>query len=232
MITNDSSLLRILKTFSSRNNIGFTEIAHALEFETDLTGYYLRKLQNKGLIDKTERGVYQITPLGKSVVAHSSQLSGLAIVPRISIMIIASYNDEFIVLERAKQPFIGTVEWPTYPLKTGVDLSSGATTALQSRLGVDGTPELRGFFRRIDMHGDIIFDDKLFAVHHISLTPELEAKIIKDSPMGNLSLKTVAELRNQAHASRSLIDILEFYENNSVYQEAKYELKSEDLYLE
>lgn len=230
MITNDSSLLRILKTFSSRNNIGFTEIAHALEFETDLTGYYLRKLQNKGLIDKTERGVYQITPLGKSVVAHSSQLSGLAIVPRISIMIIASYNDEFIVLERAKQPFIGAIEWPTYPLKTGVNLSDGVSVALKSRLGIDGNPELKGFFRRIDMNGDIVFDDKLFAVHHINLTQDQKTQIVPDSSMGLISFKTAQELGRLSHASRSLIDILEFYKRKTTYAEAKYELKNEDLY--
>jgi predicted transcriptional regulator len=230
MITNDASLLRVLKIFTEKNDIGFTDIAHTLGFGTDLTGYYLRKLQNKDLIEKRERGVYRITPLGKSVVAHSAQLSASKTIPRISIMIIARFGDEFVIVRRDKQPFIGTHEWPTFALETGVDMARSASNALFSRLGIEGTPKLQGFFRRIDTHKDIIFDDKVFAVHSIDLSVDLKSDVVIDSPLGALSFVTALSLKTMTHASRSLIDILEFHLTNKTYAEATYELQSEDLY--
>jgi hypothetical protein len=226
----DASLLRVLNCFTDTYTLGFTEIAEILHFETDLAGYYLRKLQSQKLVNKVERGQYQISPLGKSVLAHTSQFSSKIATPRVSVMLVASYEDRRIVTRRAKQPFLDRIEWPTLPLISEEDLPEAAKQLAKVRLGVNAQPVLKGMFRRIDVHEDTVFDDKFFAVHTLILNDEQSSQLSESNEIGEILRHTKSELYSLKNAAKSLLDILEFSEGTDTYQEKRYTLSNSDLY--
>jgi predicted transcriptional regulator len=231
MLTNDGALLRILKSFKDRDSIGFSELAQDLDFGTDLTGYYLRKLQRKDLIEKTDRGMYRITPSGKSVLTHTLQLNGLTIIPRISLLFIIAVGDSYVLLERNKQPFIGKLEWPTRALEVGQVLEGAAEASLKERLGIEAPSTLKGFYRRIDTHDGIVFDDKLFAVHTLELSDTQAEQIKDENQMGTISVMNKSMLNTASNRSKALLDILAFASDPTIfYTEKIYSLSSFDFY--
>ena len=199
-------------------------------FETDLTGYYLRRLQARELVEKVERGSYRITPLGKSVLAHRPQLMGLTILPRTIVLFVASCNDRYIVVERAIQPFIGRAEWPALRLLAGELLHEAASRIATTTLGVQAEPQLRGFFRRIDMLDGDVFDDKLFAVHRVELDNTQATNLLTKNQSGKLLQLLEAELTSLPNRAKSLLDILDFTKSDESYGEHVYNLKPTDLY--
>ena len=230
MTNYDSSLMRVLRCFSNTDVLGFTELAELLQFETDLTGYYLRRLQSRELIEKVDRGQYRITPLGKSLLAHARQLSGLTIAPRVSIMLVSTVQDTYIITKRTAQPFIGKVEWPTGPLLAGESLEAAARRVANERLGLDMQPELHGFFRRIDMLQGTVFDDKLFAIHTAALAKSQAADIVSKNPVGEIMQYKDSELKALPNQAKSFMDISAFLKTDAAYAETIYNLTPTDLY--
>lgn len=226
----DPSSLRVLTCFTNTDTLGFTEIADMLQFETDLAGYYLRKLQTSGLIEKIDRGKYQITPQGKSTLAHARQFTNKIATPRISIMLVASFRNTLIVVKRAKQPFLGRVEWPTLPLVSEESMPEAAKQLAKLRLGIDTQPVLKGIFRRTDIHQDEVFDDKFFAVHTIELDEAQISELLESSETGTLLQIDSSELHELENRAKSLLDILEFCTKGDSYHEERYELSNSDLY--
>ncbi len=231
MTTADSSLMRVLRCFAGSDHLGFTELAEKLHFDTDLAGYYLRRLQSRGMVLKIQRGTYQITPLGKSMVAHSDQLSSLSLMPRISIMLVASHDGRYVVVKRQQQPFIGKVEWPTASLELGMALPEAAAAVAKQRFDLPNTqPTLHGMFRRIDKHAGTIFDDKLFAVHTLALTAGQLADLPAQNSIGELQALATTEIEALPNAAKSLQDILAFSKASKSYAEQSYHLSDQDLY--
>lgn len=226
----DASLLRVLKCFIDTDMIGFTQIAEMLHFETDLAGYYLRKLQNQKLVSKVERGQYQITPLGKSVLAHTRQFASNIATPRVSVMLVAQFKGTFIVVKRAKQPFINRIEWPTLPLASEESMPEAAKQLAKMRLGIDVQPALKGIFRRTDTHENTVFDDKFFAVHTATLDNFQISELLKSNEVGEILRYTKPDLHNLKNAAKSLLDILDFSQQTDMYSEKRYALADSDLY--
>ena len=226
----DSSLMRALRCFSNTDSLGFTELATLLQFETDLAGYYLRRLQRRGLVEKIDRGEYRITPLGKSMLVHSRQLSGLTVTPRVSVMFVLAAHDKYVTIKRTAQPYIGRVEWPTGPVGTGELLHAGAARLARERIGLEIQPVLHGFFRRIDLTNDTIFDDKLFAVHTAALSESQAVNLYTKNQVSEVTLHTESDLLQLPNRSKSLLDIFQFTQGDSMYAEHTYKLEAADLY--
>lgn len=226
----DMSVLRILKCFTDRDTLGFTELAEMLHFETDLTGYYLRKLQSQKLVEKVDRGTYQITPTGKSALVYIRQFVNNTAVPRVSVMLVASYKHAYIVVQRAKQPFLNRVEWPTLSLDSEKSMPQAAQELAMTRLGIEVQPILKGIFRRTDIHENTVFDDKCFAVHTATLNDSQMSQLVMSNEIGEILQLTKLELHELKNAAKSLLDILDFSEYAGSYREKRYTLSDSDLY--
>lgn len=226
----DNNLIRILTSFDKQNAYGFTELAEKLRYGTDLTGYYLRKLEHQGYIARTGRGMYQITPLGKSTLAQSHQFSDLNERPRITVILVAQHKDKYLMVKRTKQPFMNVIEFPVLPIARGGELMDGVQRALKDRVGVNLSVILRGFFRRIDIYNETTFDDKFFAVCMAKLTAGHGAKLYKKNSQGELNLKSKDTLA-QENISKSLFDIVDFVQSTDNFAEKIYQLSDPDLYV-
>lgn len=225
----DNNLIRILTSFSEQNTYGFTELAQRLHYDTDLTGYYLRKLERKGLVVKVDRGVYRITPFGKSVLAQAHQFSDISERPRVTALLVAQYKDQYLMVKRTKQPFMNVIEFPVLPIGRGEQLVNGISRALKDRLGIVLSANPKGFFRRIDIYDETVFDDKFFAVFTAELTVNHVPKLFNKNDQGEISLKSKDTL-TQEKISKGLLDLIEFTQSTNNFVEKTYNLSKPDLY--
>lgn len=224
----EASMLRVLQCYHGHDVIGFVDLARKLGFGTDLTGYYLRRLERKGLVEKIERGSYRITGFGKSVLAHNAQLNDISR-PRVSVLLIAKLGENAIIRKRKIQPFIGQHEWPTRHLPSDESIQEAAATLASRIIEQPVVPVFRGFFRQTDLLSNgALFDDKLFAVHVVNLPPDVS--IIEKAKAGSNIAVPIAEIHTISNKSSSLMGIWDFAQGRDVYVEKSYCLSTDDLY--
>ena len=201
-------------------------------YPTDLGGYYIRHLVQDGYLEKMNRGQYTITPQGKRYLALGIGPTQ-RFLPRPNVMLVAKQLDTYAFLERATQPFIGRIEWPAGVIRNGENMATAAARITESRLQVTGQQsKLLGFFRRTDMYKDNIFDDKIFAVHIMSLPADVPLAQ-KAGEHGKVLLATAKEMETFERASRSLLDIFRYVQaGGGLLQEHVYHLTHADLTIE
>ncbi len=221
---------RILACFYDNNELNFVELCNNAGYPTDLGGYYIRQLVRGGYLEKIDRGQYRILPEGKRQLAFHYGKKLFADRPRLAVLLVAQQDQAFVVLRRKVQPFIGKAEWPAGMVNAGETLQAAAKRIAESRLGVDVDPNQVGFFRRIDMYHDAVFDDKLFAVHACTIADNLA--INASSKSGDNILCRKADLFNLPNASKALTNIFNFSQDpGSGFEERTYNLGQEDLDL-
>jgi ADP-ribose pyrophosphatase YjhB (NUDIX family)/predicted transcriptional regulator len=218
---------RLLNCFIDTNERNFADLCTAAGYPTDLGGYYLRQLVRLGYVSHGERGVYAITPKGRTVMVNAKDRQIFTNRPRLVVLIVATYQEKYVVLRRNRQPFIGVAEWPAGAVTIGEPLEAAGQRLAKDRLGARIEPQLVGFFRRIDLYQDEPFDDKLFAIHSCYLKDRPELLI---GAMGTLELYSAAELASINRPARSLIDVLEYVNQHSApYAERIYHLAAADF---
>jgi hypothetical protein len=222
---------RILACYYNQDLLNFVDLCESAGYPTDLGGYYIRQLVKGGYIGKEERGQYRILPKGKQHLAvyYGKQL--FASRPRLAIVVVAKKGEAFIGLRRKVQPFVGVAEWPATAVEHGESLEAAAQRAIKSRLyDQERAVTLVGFFRRIDLYGNTVFDDKLFAVFTAALPDD--AQLLLGGPTGDNILCTEQELYKLENPGKSLLDIFEYAKaGKSGICERTYSLLASDLSL-
>jgi hypothetical protein len=199
-----------------------------MDYSTDLGGYYIRQLVASGYLSKTTRGQYEVTPIGKQqLILFNKEDTTLISNPRLCTMVLAIVGGKYVVTRRKLQPYIGYAEWPASRVKSGVDLEEAAQDVLRRRLHVVGPLEFKGFFRRIDLQGDMVFDDKLFAVYICALADD--APVIPETDHGINIPMTAEEVEVAERAPCALRDILHFCNAPTSYAVTRYQLTPEEI---
>ncbi|HSX32415.1 MAG TPA: hypothetical protein VLF43_04070 [Candidatus Saccharimonadales bacterium] len=220
---------KVLFCFRESNTRSFVELCEQAGYPTDLGGYYIRQLIGGGYLVKQDRGLYVVTPKGKQQIALSFDQKPTVQRPRIAVVLVAEQAGKVVVNRRTAQPFIGFAEWPARSVLHGDSLQDAACMAAKQRLGVDSAPKLVGFFRRIDRYEQIVFDDKLFAVHHLVVPGDVQLHV-SEPKSGTLELYTKEDLRTIQKPARSLLHIFDFVTaGGGIYNAHSYKLGSEDL---
>lgn len=214
---------RLLSCFMHEETISFTDLCERVGYPTDLGGYYIRGLVASGHLDKTGRGQYTITPKGKQQVARAVGTKPFTARPRLLVLLLARKGDEYVILRRSRQPFIGRAEWPAGAIDLGEPAPEAALRILKERLGVAATPVFRNFFRRTDLYAGEVFDDKLFATFEIALPADAE---LQSGEIGELEYVAAKDFPAIRRPAKSLMDILR---SEPPYTERIYQLSVEDL---
>jgi hypothetical protein len=210
---------RLLLQFNSSQELGFNQLAESIGFGADLTSYYLRKLIIAGAVEKLSRGRYRISSVGRrKIIEISNKLQNISNSRPILMLLIKS-GEQYWVVRRQRQPYVGKLEWPTFGFEAGVSVDSQVRSALG---GLDTEScQMIGLFRRIDVVGGVLFDDKLFFVHVVELGT---IDIVSLNTAGEWLALGELDIANQSQKSLSLVDILEFSKVNKFYEERKYDL--------
>jgi hypothetical protein len=219
---------RILYLFTDTDSLGFAELCQRADYGTDLGGYYLRQLQQGGYVVKTDRGRYSPTVKGKQYITMSYYQRQSVERPRPAIILIAEQAGQFVTIKRNVQPFIGVTEWPALSVLKGQSMSDAVARLLDRRLGITGSPKLVGFFRRIDKLGEDVFDDKLFAIHTMTIPANVHLDGVNET--GEPMLVAKDALASIQRPAKSLFDILEYAQNpTEPFVEHTYHLSVDDL---
>lgn len=218
---------RVLAGFYDSDSRNFADLCERAGYPTDLGGYYIRQLVKGKYLEKTERGHYHILPKGKQELAFSYGKRLLELKPRLSVLIVVRQASAYLAIRRKVQPFIGVVEWPAGIVFAGETMDTAAKRVLQARFEVMTTPEFHGFFRRTDMYGDMVFDDKLFAIFTCNI-PET-AQPAAENSLGDTIVLSPETLQTLSNPSRALLDVLAFTKSPVSLQERTYELTAGDL---
>ncbi len=221
--------LRILACFKDCDSYSFTDLCTKAQYPIDLGGYYIRQLVAKDYLSKTERGIYTLTHNGKRELANNHAAFKRSNRSRLTVLIIVRSGESYTLLRRNVQPFIGRVEWPAGAVMAGETLDAAIMRVSSDRVGLtESTPRLHGFFRRIDLYNDEVFDDKLFAV--CTVTQGYRKMPTIASVTGETFSYEAAALADLPGASRALTDILSFSQSSDTYHEQTYVLLETDLF--
>lgn len=212
----------MLNSFNNENTRNFVELCKEAGYPTDLGGYYLRQLLTSGYLLKGDRGEYILSPEGRRYLAGNHQ-SGF--VARLHVMIVASFEDQIVLLKRDQQPFLSRYEWPATAVKGGETRDIALQRLLDERLAPTIKTEYVGMFRRIDRYKDDLFDDKLFLVHKVELNQSPIEKVVNGT---NVCIHT-NEFESLQSKSRSLSDIYIFCRGQEQYKEKTYQLTQIDF---
>jgi len=220
---------RILRAYAEADTLNFTELCNQASYPSDLGGYYIRQLVKDGFLKKTAHGQYTITALGKSYLAANLENTHQNILPRLILLFIARQHTSYITLRRQRQPYIGRLEWNGGKVRLGESIEHAKERILTERFGAVAPNILVGFFRRIDMFEEAVFDDKLFAVHEVDFSAVNLS--LASNTQGQLISLSEHQLLSAEKLARSLLDILQWSkdDHHPVYIEHTYQLNSEDL---
>ncbi len=219
---------RVLACFYDSDERSFVELCQRAGYPTDLGGYYIRQLLQSGYIEKVRRGTYAVLPKGKQHLALVFGKARFAIKPRLAVLLVAQQGDNYVIMRRAVQPFVGSAEWLAGEVQAGESLQDAAGRILHSRTGCEGRPELVGMFRRIDLCDGTVFDDKLFAVHTVTIPAS--QTIAQSTDLGHMLLCKPTEIVSVSRPGKALLDILRFSQSGTQgIEEHSYIITAADL---
>lgn len=127
--------------------------------EANLFMYHLGELIKSGLVEKTDKA-YSLTPEGKLMAARFSvREQKLRIMPStISVIVIRSIKGRWLIYERLRQPFIGSLGWPSGKIHIGETLKVAAEREVSEKCNYDNIDlTLRGEFSLVEESQDNIY---------------------------------------------------------------------------
>ena len=135
----------IMSRLTKAEFLRFSELKSE-KIESNLFMYHLRQLMSHGLVEKTENG-YQLTRLGKSYIDRST-LETLVLRPQakiITILAVQNNLNQWLVLERLHQPYLGYRGMPSGKVHYGEDLQQAAERELKEKTNLKNVDlQLRG----------------------------------------------------------------------------------------
>lgn len=135
----------IMSRLTKAEFLRFSELKSE-KIESNLFMYHLRQLMSHGLVEKTENG-YQLTRLGKSYIDRST-LETLVLRPQakiITILAVQNNLNQWLVLERLHQPYLGYRGMPSGKVHYGEDLQQAAERELKEKTNLKNIDlQLRG----------------------------------------------------------------------------------------
>jgi ADP-ribose pyrophosphatase YjhB (NUDIX family) len=221
--------LRMLACFREDDSHTFMDLCRQADYPIDLGGYYLRQLVSTGYLVRAERGRYTITPKGKHELASNSAKNRRNYRSGLIALLVITQGTDYALLKRTIQPFPNRIEWPTGSVGAGESMSQAIQRILLMQAGIQTTEPVtfKGIFRRIDMYGPQVFDDKSFAVYTCRLPDHTIQPAAAAS--GEIFLCSQSQIEALPRRSRALLDILAFTQQSEAFAEHTYHLKDADL---
>jgi 8-oxo-dGTP pyrophosphatase MutT (NUDIX family) len=104
--------------------------------EANLFMYHLKELIRSGLVEKVDGG-YSLTQQGRSTATRFSiREQGIRIMPStISVIVLRSKDGEWLLYRRRRQPYIGSLGFPSGKIHLGDSLENAAYRELDEKCG-------------------------------------------------------------------------------------------------
>ncbi len=130
--------------------------------------YHLRVLEDRGLVEKTEAGPYQLTAKGKQHVTYLEGETGKKVKFPVLAVIPIVYDEKtkkFLMIHRKKEPFHGYLGFPGGKLNFSQYIFECAKEKLLQETGLECDFEFKGIFSSKTFENDTLaYNHQLFII--------------------------------------------------------------------
>ncbi|MBI3032631.1 NUDIX domain-containing protein [Candidatus Woesearchaeota archaeon] len=139
---------RILSELMYHSVMTFNQLWHK-QGESNKFAYHLKQLEQKGLVEKTEKG-YQLTQKGKQYVPYLKSQTGKewkGPLICIALVVIDEKRNQVLMFQRGKQPWLGYCGFHGGKIDSSEYILESAERCLKEETGLSaGTFSLKGIF--------------------------------------------------------------------------------------
>ncbi len=158
----------IMRQLFTRGALRFAEI-NTRGFPSDQFSYHLRQLIKRGLVDKSDQGIYSLSVDGRTqAILLDSKSDRFIDQGFIACRIILARNQkgrrQYLMQRRTKVPYQGYLSEPGGKIVLGEDVLAAAERNMLAETGLMCHMELRGMMHLKDKYLGRIVQDKFFFV--------------------------------------------------------------------
>ncbi len=160
----------ILRELLFRPTAGYAELQKPTGLEGDHFNFHLTQLVKKGLVEKTARGRYQLSTLGKEYANKlDTDSNTIERQPKVSVILVV-WQDErrqsLLMQERLKNPYFGFWGYPTGKMRWGETIVEAAARELLEETGLTAAFTVHGIYHEHAYKHDSsdLLEDKLFLI--------------------------------------------------------------------
>jgi ADP-ribose pyrophosphatase YjhB (NUDIX family) len=191
----------------------FADVQKNSGLDSDHFKFHIGRLVEIGYVDKTQKGEYMLTIIGKEYANKLDTDAGvIERQPKVVVMLViereASGTKEYLLQQRRKHPYYGFWGAPTGKVRWGESIIDAASRELKEETGLNGKFEHRGIFHERVMHdtnGEIV-EDKIF---HIMLCQKASGELIDDFEGGHNEWRSFDDMKNEKNTYKSFYQEME-----------------------
>ncbi|HSH56249.1 MAG TPA: NUDIX domain-containing protein, partial [Candidatus Limnocylindrales bacterium] len=213
----------VLRTIRRAESARYSDLMHPTGMDSDSFKFHLRKLIKSGFIKKDDEGAYQLTATGKEFANNLDRESRtLQKQPKLSVMIITSKIDNdgtkrYLFQKRLRHPFWGYWGLLSGPVQWGERPEITAARELLKQTGLQGTCEVKAFFRQLDISEDTeqLLEDKLF---HLITVANVQGSLSNTWYGGINKWMSLVELKEQTNHFPMTATVIEMLNKGETYR--------------
>ena len=211
----------------------YSELRKPTGLDSDVFKFHVRKLVKHGYLEKSEQGLYSLTPSGKEFANNLSKIGRtIQKQPKLSVVLVIKATDSngsvrYLFQQRKRSPYYDFWGCISGPVQWGESFEDAARREAKKQTGLDITTKIGGFIRKSDFNieDNSMFEDKLFVV--IACSP-VGGELERDWPGGIPAWLSVEELTTKANYFKSTLEHIKLVDSDEFYmfEKAMYDKKS------
>ena len=212
---------------------GYTDLQKPTGLASDHFNFHIGRLVELGLVEKTERGKYRLTMIGKEYANRlDTEERKVERQGKIGVLVIPTRRrddgvTEYMAQQRLKHPYYGYFGFVTGKLRWGETVLQGAARELAEEAGLRADLHLRGLYHMIDYAKDgRLLEDKHF---YMMEAKEPAGELIASYDGGKNSWHTLEEIEalpKMFQGAREALGLIQ--DDGMVFREKSFEIEPEE----
>ena len=209
----------------------FSALMRLTNMQSDTFKFHVQKLLKLGYLEKTDAGVYKLTPAGKEFANNlNDERSMTQRQPKLSLLLIVPKTGRhaepvYLFQERRRNPFFGFWSCIGGPIQWGESAEKAAARELKKQTGLVAECVVRSFCRQRDFSAEThaLLEGKLFIVlEAMNVSGELQ----NDWYAGRNQWMTLTAFKKHLHYFSSVPAAIELIKTGEPYiaRETIYEV--------
>jgi 8-oxo-dGTP pyrophosphatase MutT (NUDIX family) len=173
----------------------FNELLKKTDLTSDHFNFHIKKLVELGLVSKTARGEYRLTPRGKEYANKlDTDTNTIERQPKVAVIFAIERDGKFVFQQRRKNPFYGFWGMPTGKVRWGEAIAETAAREAAEETGLTAEFDVVGLYHeRVELAerpGEFSEDKLLF----ICRSHEWSGELIKDFEGGHNEWRRIDDI--------------------------------------
>jgi len=212
---------KIFKTLMAFPGSSFVDLWDK-EIESNKFTYYLKTMEQEGLIEK-KNGKYYLTTKGKS---ESTEISGETgkkeANPHVTLLLVVKKGEKYILYYRLKEPYYGFCGFPGAKVKRGEEILEAAKRELKEETNLEGEGRIICVQNIHMLNSGEMFHHML---QFVVLFENPKGELVEENREGVYKWATKEKILEQKNLFPDIPHVIKIVENN------KFDLKEVKMHL-